>query len=81
MLMVHHRCQTEGDMFKVWSAMEAAKRAGKARHLGVSNFNAHDMAQLNAEAQEPIEANEARFGVGAMVRVVAVGEGPLASLL
>jgi diketogulonate reductase-like aldo/keto reductase len=66
LLLVHHRCQTQGDMEQVWSAMEAAKRAGKAKHLGVSNFNSHDLATLMATATEPIEANEARFGVGAM---------------
>jgi diketogulonate reductase-like aldo/keto reductase len=66
MLMVHHRCQTENDMEKVWRAMEVAKREGKARHLGVSNFNTLDLSALMAKATEPIEANEARFGVGAM---------------
>ena len=29
-LLVITGCQTEGDMEKVWSAMEAAKQAGKA---------------------------------------------------
>lgn len=33
---------------------------------GVSNFNAFDLATLSAVATEPIEANEARFTVGAM---------------
>ena len=33
---------------------------------GVSNFNAYDLAALSAVATEPIEANEARFTVGAM---------------
>lgn len=33
---------------------------------GVSNFNAYDLASLSAVATQPIEANEARFTVGAM---------------
>ena len=66
MLMVHHRCQSESDMEKVWAGLEAAKKTGKAKHLGVSNFNSHDLSALMAVATEPIEANEARFGVGAM---------------
>ena len=35
---------------------------------GVSNFNAYDLATLSAFATQPIEANEARFTVGAMDR-------------
>ena len=35
---------------------------------GVSNFNAYDLASLSAFATQPIEANEARFTVGAMDR-------------
>jgi hypothetical protein len=66
LLLMHHRCQTEADTTQVWAAFEQAKAAGKARHLGVSNFNAHDLAALNAVATSPVEANEARFGVGAM---------------
>ena len=38
LLLFHHRCRTEEETARVWEALEAAKRSGKARHLGVSNF-------------------------------------------
>ena len=41
-------------------------RHEKARHIGVSNFNAHDLMTLSAVATEPIEVLEAHFGVGLM---------------
>ena len=65
LLLVHHRCTTDIETASLWSAFEAAKAAGKARHIGVSNFNAHDLATLGEVAKEPIEALEAHFGVGA----------------
>ena len=40
--------------------------SGKARHLGVSNFNTHDLAMLMTTAEEPIDVLEAHFGVGLM---------------
>jgi len=66
LLLLHHRCETEAETQKVWGAMEAAKQAGKTKHIGVSNFNAHDMGTLSSVAQEPIEVNEAHFGIGTM---------------
>lgn len=66
LLLFHHRCRTPGETAAVWSALEAAKKAGKARHIGVSNFNTHDLATLSAVAKEPIEVLEAHFGVGLM---------------
>ncbi len=33
LLLFHHRCTTESETAAVWSALEAAKRAGKARHI------------------------------------------------
>ena len=35
LLLFHHRCRTEAETASVWRAFEAAKRAGKARLLGV----------------------------------------------
>ena len=66
LLLFHHRCRTPAETVSVWRAFEAAKRAGKARHIGVSNFNAHDLEALMASANEPIEVLEAHFGVGLM---------------
>lgn len=66
LLLFHHRCKTESETAAVWSALEAAKRAGKARHIGVSNFNVFDLTNLVAVAKEPVEVLESHFGVGVM---------------
>lgn len=64
LLLFHHRCNTSAETAEVWSAFEDAKRQGKARHIGVSNFNTHNLKTLAKTAQEPIEVLEAHFGVG-----------------
>ena len=66
LLLFHHRCNTSAETAAVWSALEDAKAAGKAKHIGVSNFNAHDLATLAVTAKEPVEVLEAHFGVGIM---------------
>ena len=50
----------------MWTAFEAAKKAGLARHIGVSNFNTADLQTLLSTAREPIEVLEAHFGAGIM---------------
>ena len=57
LLLFHHRCKTPEETASVWSALEAAKAAGKARHIGVSNFNAHDLATLLRSATMPVEVS------------------------
>jgi diketogulonate reductase-like aldo/keto reductase len=66
LLLFHHRCKTPSETAAVWSAFEAAKKSGIARHIGVSNFNSHDLKTLSAVAKYPIEVLEAHFGVGMM---------------
>jgi len=66
LLLFHHRCSHSEETAAVWSALEAAKKAGKARHIGVSNFNTHDLTVLLQTAVQPIEVLEAHFGVGLM---------------
>ena len=66
LLLFHHRYRTPEETAAVWTAFEAAKKAGKARHIGVSNFNAADLKTLLSTAQEPVEVLEAHFGVGIM---------------
>ena len=58
LLLFHHRCKTEAETAAVWTALEAAKKAGKARHIGVSNFNTHDLTVLSKTVKEPIEVLE-----------------------
>jgi diketogulonate reductase-like aldo/keto reductase len=62
LLLFHHRCRTPEETVLVWRALEDAKRAGRARHIGVSNFNAHDLQLLVTHAEEPVEVVEAHFG-------------------
>jgi len=66
LLLVHHRCKSEAETASVWEALEVAKRAAKARHIGVSNFNTYDLRALLTTAKEPVEAMEGHFGVGVM---------------
>jgi diketogulonate reductase-like aldo/keto reductase len=66
LLLFHHRCKTEAETAAVWSAFEDAKAAGLAQHIGVSNFNTHDLRVLLKTATRPVEVLEAHFGVGLM---------------
>ena len=66
LLLFHHRCRTPEETASVWEAFESMKTLGKARHIGVSNFNVHDLKTLQRTAQLPIEVLEAHFGVGLM---------------
>lgn len=66
LLLFHHRCKTDAETASVWEAFEEAKQQGKARHIGVSNFNKHDLATLLPSTKLPIEVLEAHFGVGVM---------------
>ena len=60
LLLFHHRCNTSAETAAVWEALEEAKAQGMARHIGVSNFNAHDLSTLiNSSIHEPIEVLEA----------------------
>ncbi len=45
-------------LLETWRAMEACQKAGLARHLGVSNFNARKVEELADQAEVPIAANQ-----------------------
>lgn len=66
LLLMHHRCHDAATTREVWGAMEAAKKSGKAKAIGVSNFNTYDLQELwSWEGRSlPIEVNEAHFTVG-----------------
>lgn len=66
LLLLHHRCRTPSETASVWRAFENAKRIGKAKHIGVSNFNTHDLITLMEMSVAPVEVLEAHFGVGVM---------------
>lgn len=66
LLLLHHVCSSRAETAMVWREMEAAKRAGKARAIGVSNFVVADLEALAADTNltEPIAANQCHFTVG-----------------
>jgi diketogulonate reductase-like aldo/keto reductase len=66
LLLFHHRCKTPEETAAVWTAFEECKKTGKAKHIGVSNFNTHDLTTLLTTVKEPVEVLEAHFGVGLM---------------
>ncbi|MDW3209218.1 MAG: aldo/keto reductase [Reichenbachiella sp.] len=43
---------------ETWAGMEEIKEAGLAKHIGVSNFSAKKIAQVNQSASQKIEVNQ-----------------------
>lgn len=66
LLAIHHRCNTPEETAAVWGALEAALDRGDAKSIGVSNFDASDLAELLKVAKKPIAVNEAHFALGMM---------------
>ena len=66
LMLLHHICRTPAETAAVWGVLEAMKRSGKAKAIGVSNFEVPDLTILAGHAIEPIEVNQCHFGVGEM---------------
>ena len=66
LLLIHHRCITLEETAAVWGALEAALKRGETKAIGVSNFDASDLAELLKVAKEPVAVNEAHFALGMM---------------
>jgi len=49
---------------EVWKAMLEAKKEGKIKHLGVSNFSIRDIKNIMAYSEEKIFTNQIRIHVG-----------------
>lgn len=49
---------------EVWRALTEAKRAGKIKNIGVSNFTIKDIQNIENNSDEPIYANQIRVHVG-----------------
>lgn len=49
---------------EVWKAMVEAKKAGKIKNIGVSNFNVNDIKNIAEDSDEPIYANQILIHVG-----------------
>ena len=64
LLLLHFSCDRFEDTLRTWRALEAAALSGKARAIGVSNFNRTDIEQLVAAARIPPAVNQAGFAIG-----------------
>ena len=49
---------------EVWKALCEAKKEGKIKNIGVSNFNVADIQNIEKHSDEPIFANQIRVHVG-----------------
>lgn len=49
---------SEISLEETWRGMEAIQSAGLAKHIGVSNFSAKKIAQINASASQKVEVNQ-----------------------
>ncbi len=49
---------------EVWRAMTEAKKEGKIKNIGVSNFTVKDIKNIEEHSSEPIFANQIRIHVG-----------------
>jgi len=64
MLLLHFSCNQWDDTLHAWRALEDAVLSGKARAIGVSNFNHSDIEKLVAAARIPPAVNQAGFAIG-----------------
>merc|ERR1719197_1599068 len=62
---MHWPCigDAEGTAY-VWKAMEPLVRSGKARAIGVSNFNSSELKELLEAAEVKPAVNQCEFSVG-----------------
>lgn len=58
------QCHDPAMIAATWKAMEAAKAAGKARAIGVSNFNSSQLAALLDTAVTPPVVNQCLLSIG-----------------
>jgi len=64
LMLLHFPCNEWEDTVRTWRVLEAAALSGKARAIGVSNFNRTDIDKLVALAAIPPAVNQAGFAIG-----------------
>jgi diketogulonate reductase-like aldo/keto reductase len=64
LLLLHFTCGRWEDTLQAWRVLEAAALSGRARAIGVSNFNRTDIDRLVAAAHIPPAVNQAGFAIG-----------------
>ena len=64
LLLLHFSCDRFEDTLTSWRALEQAQIEGKARSIGVSNFNQSDIEKLVKVAKIKPAVNQAGFAIG-----------------
>ena len=64
LLLLHFTCDRFEDTLRTWRVLETAALSGRARAIGVSNFNRTDLEQLVAAARIRPAVNQAGFAIG-----------------
>lgn len=64
LLLLHFPCSHWEDTVRTWHSLEAAALSGKARAIGVSNFNRTDLEKLVEVAHIRPAVNQAGFAIG-----------------
>src|SRR3954447_869539 len=88
LFLVHWPLPTVGDFVETWRAMEEIYRSGRARAVGVSNFQPAHLRRLRAETEvvpavnqievDPYLAQDAVRAVNAELGIVTEGWSPIA---
>ena len=55
--------ENDTDLVGVWKSMEKMAREGKAKSIGVSNFNSEQLERISATATVPIAVNQIECNV------------------
>jgi len=58
LFLIHWPLPTVGNFVETWQALEEIYRDGRARSIGVSNFQAHHLRRLHQETQIPPAVNQ-----------------------
>jgi diketogulonate reductase-like aldo/keto reductase len=64
LVLLHWPCDSMEQSIAAYRALEAFHAAGKARAIGVSNFNSSQLAALLAVAKVPPAVNQCEFSIG-----------------
>merc|ERR1712146_134173 len=70
LLLLHWPCAAMADSVKVYHEMEAILAAGKARSLGLSNFNSTEIELLMSQVRIKPTVNQVRASIGSLDEAV-----------
>ena len=72
LLLLHWPCDTWEDTMQTYRAMEAAFTAGKARAIGISNFNASMVARMLRDATVKPTVNQCGYSIGGHAKAESI---------